>query len=66
MSVGAKDELFDVNTAKAEYERLQNEIEICGIDKDWVNFGVHEGGHEVPHDDELIDEMFEALNKSGD
>lgn len=66
LSVGAKDELFDVNTAKAEYERLQNEIEICGIDKDWVNFGVHEGGHEIPHDDELIDEMFEALNKSRD
>ena len=63
LSVGECDDLFDVNTAKVEYERLCDEIKMCGIEQDWVNLEVHSGGHEVCVDDKTIDDMVKALKE---
>lgn len=63
LSVGEGDTLFDVNTAKIEYERLCDEIKMCGIEQDWVNLEVHSGGHEVCVDDKTIDDMVKALKE---
>ena len=63
MSVGECDDLFDVNTAKVEYERLCDEIKMCGIEQDWVNLEVHSGGHAVCVDDKTIDDMVKALKE---
>ncbi len=64
LSVGTRDELFDIETAKSEYDRLCDEIEMCGIEQKWVNFEIHEGTHEFCNDDKAIDDMIKALKEN--
>ena len=55
--VGNRDELFDSETARAEYERIKE------FDKnadEWLSFCVFDGTHEFyPHDDCWIEKLFE-------
>lgn len=60
LSVGEKDELFDIGTVKSEYKRLCREIEMCDIKSDWLNFEIHSGTQEFCADDKAIDYMFDV------
>lgn len=55
--VGNRDELFDSETARAEYERIKE------FDKnadEWLSFCVFDGTHEFyPHDDCWLEKLFE-------
>lgn len=64
LSVGANDELFGIETAKAEYAYLRDDIAKCKIDKDWLNFEIHDGTHEFCHDDKAIDYIIKTLKEN--
>ncbi|MBE6577101.1 MAG: hypothetical protein E7653_03075 [Ruminococcaceae bacterium] len=59
--IADNDELFDVKGGEASFERLR---ELCkSVGTDWVSFGIFEGKHEYPHDDESIVSLVEEISK---
>ena len=61
IEVGEKDELFDCECAKSEYNRLLKLCETVGVGTDWLKFITFDGAHEFCKDDEPIKQLIENL-----
>ena len=61
LSVGANDDLFDINSAKSERDRLYNELKLCNIDDAWIDFEIHNGTHEFCENDIALANMIDYL-----
>ncbi len=59
IQVGDKDEVFAVEGACAEYERLKR----YSKDEQWFDFSTFDGTHEFYKTDEYIEKMVDKLNK---
>ncbi len=59
IEVGDKDNLFEVNNAKSEWERLKNITTEVGTD--WLQFVIFDGEHEFCKDDGPIKKMVQTL-----
>lgn len=63
LSVGSEDTCFELDTAQKEYNRLCDEIEICKINKTWLNFEIYKSNHVFCPDDNFVDEFTSELKK---
>ena len=58
IAVGDADELFGVDFARSEFERMKGMMDIDG----WLDFTVFSGAHEFIKDDAVIDKFIDELN----
>ena len=57
IAVGDADELFKVDYARAEFERMKKMMDTDG----WLDFAVFSGAHEFVTDDDIVDKFVKSL-----
>lgn len=61
ITIGKNDDCFKVDDGMNEYVRLREEMNLCGINDEWLSFSTFDGGHEFCKDDALLDDFFDYL-----
>ena len=63
IALGDKDDTIKADTGTEEFIRLKQELNLAGVDDNWLSFTVFDGVHEFCPEDTLIDELMTVLNK---
>jgi hypothetical protein len=63
IALGDKDDTIKADTGTEEFTRLKQELNLAGVDDNWLSFTVFDGVHEFCPEDTLIDELMTVLNK---